>query len=184
LLPRLLNPKNKNPPSLAGHSLALVRQVNYCPNLDQRTRIHMMKPRVRTTLKVSVVVALGAGLAWFEWLRPAMRLADVDSAIVTLRILAGAEKRFAESHPQEGYACRFSRLDLSELPKEFGESSRRSGYAFEISCPGAEDHHTDFQVTARPLEKDMAAYCVDQSGILKYDEGGSVSRCLAAGTGL
>src|ERR1700733_7645767 len=30
LLPRLLNPKNKNPPSLAGHSLALVRQVYYC----------------------------------------------------------------------------------------------------------------------------------------------------------
>jgi hypothetical protein len=25
-----LNPKNKNPPSLAGHSLALVRQVYYC----------------------------------------------------------------------------------------------------------------------------------------------------------
>jgi hypothetical protein len=33
LLPRLLNPKNKNPPSLAGHSLALVRQVYYCPPL-------------------------------------------------------------------------------------------------------------------------------------------------------
>jgi hypothetical protein len=32
LLPRLLNPKNKNPPSLAGHSLALVRQVYYCRN--------------------------------------------------------------------------------------------------------------------------------------------------------
>jgi hypothetical protein len=35
-----LNPKNKNPPSLAGHSLALVRQVYCCQivHLDTHQR--------------------------------------------------------------------------------------------------------------------------------------------------
>ena len=128
------------------------------------------------------VIGCGVLLTVF-WLRPAMRLAYVDSAISTLRILVNAEERFATAHPDWGYACEFSDLDLNELAQGFVRSSQRNGYAFALVCAtkNGDAAHRGFQVAGRPLASHMAAYCADQSGVVRYDEGGSTERCLKTG---
>ena len=115
-----------------------------------------------------------------------MRLAYVDSAIGMMRTVVTAEKRFAEMHPNRGYACAFSDLASTEPSLELSGRSQRNGYAFELICPSRNggDANEHFQVTARPLEKDLPAYCSDQSGIVRYDEGGSPAGCLLNGSTL
>jgi hypothetical protein len=60
LLPRLLNPKNKNPPSLAGHSLALVRQVYYCPPRSMVLKV--VRGKILGTLELA---SFSAACDWF-----------------------------------------------------------------------------------------------------------------------
>ena len=115
-----------------------------------------------------------------------MRLGYIDSAIGTLRMVYTAEKQFAEMNPDHEYACALAQLNANGLPPGIVTSSGRNGYVFELVCSGGRGNalRRGFQITARPLEKNMSAYCLDQSGIVRYDEGGSTTRCLLSGTGL
>ena len=144
----------------------------------------------KKTSRISILVVMGLGLVACVWitiyyLRPAVRLAYVDSAISTLRMVNSAEKHFAQTHPERGYACAFADFAANELPSGIATSGQRNGYAFELTCPGGngDPPRRSFQITARPLEKDMPAYCSDQSGIVRSDESGSTARCLLSGTG-
>lgn len=145
----------------------------------------------KNTSLYSVLAVIGLVLGACVWitiyyLQPAMRLGYVDSAIGTLRMVSSAEKHFAQTHPERGYACAFADLAANELPSGIAASGQRNGYTFELICPDGNGDvlRRTFQITARPLEKDMSAYCSDQSGIVRYDEGGSTARCLLSGTGL
>ena len=138
---------------------------------------------------ISTIIAIGFACGvciWIYYLRPLMRLGYVDSAIGTLRMVYTAEKQFALARPERGYACAFADFDANELPPGIATSGKRNGYVFDLSCPGGAGYaaRRGFQITARPLDKNMPAYCSDQSGIVRYDEGGSTTQCLLRGTGL
>jgi hypothetical protein len=148
----------------------------------------MAMPSKKTSL-ISIFVVIGLVLGACIWitiyyLRPAMRLGYVDSAIGTLRMVNSAERHFAQTHLERGYACAFADLASNELPSGIATSGQRNGYAFELTCPSGDASGRRFQITARPLEKDLAAYCSDQSGMVRYDESGSTARCMLGGTGL
>jgi len=128
-------------------------------------------------------VLLVAGLIF---LNRAKRLAYVDAAIGSLRVLVNSEAKFATTHPDIGYACSLSALPSDDLAAAVVKNGRRNEYAFEISCP-AEDvkrPNTKYQLTARPLLTGMFAFCSDQTGVVKYDESGSIEKCLESGVGL
>jgi hypothetical protein len=114
-----------------------------------------------------------------------MRLGYTDPAIGSLRTLVDAEKKCAEAHPEVGYTCSISALpsDTFKIVEQL-RTGARNKYAFQIGgCQVANSGHpnTKYQLTARPLVKGMLAYCSDQSGVVKYDESGSVQKCLESG---
>lgn len=149
--------------------------------------IQPIPPKQTPLISIFAVVGLVLGACiWFTiyYLRPAMRLGDVDSAIGALGMVNSAERHFAQTHPERVYACAFADLAANELPRGITTSGQRNGYTFELSCPSGDAPGRRYQITARPLGKDMSAYCSDQSGIVKYDESGSTIRCLLSGTGL
>jgi hypothetical protein len=138
---------------------------------------------------VALVVVTLSVLAWFALriLRGSMKLGYVDSAIVRVRIVSAAEAQFAEAHPDVGYTCLISQLPqdddgvVARLAKKGGIDN---GYAFGIvGCQGSNPQkpNSTYHVTARPLQSGLPAFCSDASGVLRYDDSGSVERCLATG---
>jgi hypothetical protein len=120
--------------------------------------------------------------AWILLIR-LKRLAYVDSAIGSLRVLVNSEIKFAHTHPDIGYACTLSALPNDDLTAELVKNGRRNEYAFEISCPveEAKGPSTKYRLTARPLIRGMPSFCSDQTGVLKSDESGSIETCLESG---
>jgi len=109
----------------------------------------------------------------------------VESAIVAMRAAVAAEGKFAEAHPDLGYTCTLLELPADELIEGLLKNPRRNGYTFEIrGCRTArvQGANPTYQVTARPAYADMPAFCSDDSGVLRFDPSGSVSKCLEAGT--
>jgi hypothetical protein len=136
---------------------------------------------------LKALVVLGSlaliGTGWI-FLSRLERLGYVDSAIGTIRVVLAAETKFAQAHPDIGYSCTLSALPIEGLTAGFDEHGHRNEYAFEISgCRAGNAHspNSKYQITARPLVSDVPAYCSDQSGILKYDESGSIQKCLENG---
>jgi hypothetical protein len=136
---------------------------------------------------LEVLAALGCLVfifcAWI-FLGRLKRLAYVDSAIGTLRSLVIAENRYAQAYQNLGYTCTLSALHSGELPPDFFKNSERNGYAYAIIGCDLQDGkrpNGKYQLTARPLVKGMAAFCVDHSGVVKYHESGSIEKCLESG---
>jgi hypothetical protein len=131
---------------------------------------------------ICVAVAV-AGWFIFSFFRRSMMLGYVDSAIGTLRTTVDEESHFSEAHPNVGYTCAISDLGSNEMLRRLAKSEKRNGYAFELNCPARNGTAPQraFQITARPLRKDMPAYCSDQTGILRYDESGSPAKCRQSG---
>jgi len=100
--------------------------------------------------------------------------------------LVNSEAKFAQTHPDIGYACILSALPNDDLTAELVKNGRRNEYAFEISCPAEEAKRptTKYQLTARPLITGMPAFCSDQTGVVKSDESGSIEKCLESGVPL
>jgi hypothetical protein len=137
-------------------------------------------------LKTSIaLVSLAVIVLCWIFLSRAMRLGYIDSAISSVRTLVAAETKYAAAHPEVGYTCSVSALPSDEFKiVERLRNGTRNGYAFQISgCQVANGARSNawYQLTARPLLKGMPAYCSDQSGIVKYDESGSVQKCLESG---
>jgi len=136
-----------------------------------------------------VIVVGGLALIVISWalttfLRDALALGRVDSALVSVRALVAAEAKFAQTHPDLGYTCGLSQLPVEDWMKGLTKDGSKNGYAFTISgCRPANGKgpNVSYYVTARPLRSDMPAFCSDQSGIVKSDEGGSVESCLHSG---
>jgi len=139
-----------------------------------------MRLRLLVVLGCLTLVVVG----WI-FLSRSMRLGNVDSAIGSMRTLVAAETKYAQAHPEVGYTCSVSELPSDEFRiVEQLRNGTRNGYAFQIGgcqVAYAKRPNAKYQFTARPLLKGMPAYCTDQSGIVKYDESGSVQKCLESG---
>jgi hypothetical protein len=142
-------------------------------------------------MRLKLLVVLGCltliVVGWI-FLSRLMRLGYVDSAIGSMRTLVAAETKYAQAHPEVGYTCSMSALPSDEFKiVEELRNGRRNRYAFQIAgCQVADAQRPNgkYQLTARPLVKGMPAFCTDQSGIVKYDENGSVPKCLESGVPL
>ena len=127
----------------------------------------------------SVVVVVGYQL--WSFLNNAVRLAYVDSAIGSTRALVNAENLYAKIHPEIGYTCTFSALPVDQSTAELAKSGQRNNYAFTVSgCRNrtGTGRVEQYHLTARPLLAGMPAFCSDESGVVMYDETGSVEKCL------
>lgn len=104
--------------------------------------------------------------------------------------IAFSETTYAKQHPGHGYTCSLSDL-FPKGPSDtmafygaspFPASNEWAGYNFEVSgCEG--NPATKYQITATPLDAEagMKAFCVDESGTVKFDASGSGSACLSSG---
>lgn len=139
-----------------------------------------MKTGTRVLLTtISVGIAVGA----FIFLNRLRRLGDMDSAIGDVRMLGTAETKFAEAHPGIGYACDLSSLDNNGLPPELIKKRERNNFAFSIDCGNpVGTHNSHYEITARPLIGDMPAFCINESGVIRYDNDGLPDKCLRSGT--
>jgi hypothetical protein len=138
---------------------------------------------MRSKIIASFCLLAIVAAAWV-FLGRAKRLGCVDSAIGSIRVLVAAETKFAQTHPSIGYTCTFSALFSDELTTQLVRDRTRNGYIVEISGCIAEEvkrPNDKYQITARPLLSEMQAFCSDESGIVRYDNGGSVQKCLANG---
>ena len=130
------------------------------------------------------------GVSGWGVLRGMLELGYVDSAILSLHTFVQAENSFAKAHPAFGYTCNVSELAAYESPPTkiiagLAQNHRRNGYEFEVrGCCGATARNgtnVSYQLIARPLLAGMIAYCSDQTGVVRYDETGSVENCLRKG---
>ena len=146
----------------------------------------MRDSKKKLLIVLSVLVSSLLLVAGWVFLNRAKRLAYVDAAIGSLRTLVDSEVKFAQIHPDIGYACSLSALPNEDLAAAVIKNGRRNEYAFEISCPAVEVKRpsTKYQLTARPLLTGMLAFCSDQTGVVKYDESGSIEKCLESGVPL
>jgi hypothetical protein len=154
------------------------------------SRIRLGIGGARSKIAAGVLLSSGSlGLCVSGWLlvdfgRQLLALGYLDSAIVSMRALVDAETQFARAHPEVGYTCTLSVLPGGEPVAGLVKNSTRNGYTFEISgCRTHTAKHPNltYQVTARPNNAKMPAFCSDESGILRLDPNGSVSKCLKAG---
>ena len=109
-------------------------------------------------------------------------LGYVDSAIMRLREVGAAEAEFAKAHPDFGYTCTISQLPQTESLARLANGGIDNGYAFAIvgcQTSAPQKPNAIYHVIARPLHSGMPAFCSNTSGVMKYDESGSVERCLA-----
>jgi hypothetical protein len=113
-----------------------------------------------------------------------MMLGYVDSAIVRARAVVAAEADFAKAHPEVGYTCTISQLPQNELVARLATGGIDNGYKFGIIGCQASDlqkPNSMYHLTARSLHSGLLAFCSDPSGVLRFDDTGSVEKCLATG---
>jgi hypothetical protein len=108
-----------------------------------------------------------------------------------LRTINRLQARYSEAHPKEGFACELSLLKSADQakaphydPEEFLVTGTQSGYRFVVvTChPGVPGVVAHYQVAALPIEPGRSgsrAFCTDESGLLWYDQDGSIANCLA-----
>lgn len=136
-------------------------------------------------LKLMIIVALLAlAIPVGIFLRNGWYLGQIYSAIGTMRTLVGAEQKYAEANPQLGYTCSLSLLPIEDLPPDFSRSGKPNEYVFELSgClpAGGKSGNSKFKLVGRPLIKHLPAYCSDESGIVRYDNRGSVEKWFVSG---
>lgn len=121
-------------------------------------------------------------------MRDVLMLGYVDSAIGRMRALNDAEAKFAQAHPRVGFTCLLSQLPRSgEVQRLLTRNGSDNGYAFEIAgceAPNNVRPNRSYYITARPVYKGQPAFCSDQTGVLKADDGGSVEKCKRQGSPL
>ena len=146
------------------------------------TRDKSKRGRLALILVAPVLIVV----AWFAFrtVRGWMALGYVDSAIVRVRAVGAAEAQFAKAHPETGYTCTISQLPQDELVARLARGGIDNGYAFGIiGCQTSDPQKPNsvYQITARPLHSWLPAFCSDASGVLRYDDSGSIEKCLATG---
>lgn len=123
--------------------------------------------------------------------------ANEASAVGRVDAILKLERSYAANHPTAGYSCELSRLRSapptnSDYDSEaFLKTGEWLGYRYAlVDCsaePNGKVRH--FRVTAVPIKTIEAgfqyrAFCADDSGVIRYDTGGSGDKCVATGTAL
>jgi hypothetical protein len=156
------------------------------PGEDRRRR------KLRSVLfAVACLGLIVAGWITIKKLQGLLTLGYVDSAIFSVRAVVAGEAEFAKAHPDVGYTCTLSQLTgpsssawADEVIAGLLKDGRTNGFSLEINgCQTADGKKPNptYYVIARPLRRDMPAFCSDQSGIVKFDDTGSITKCLHDG---
>ena len=125
-----------------------------------------------------VVLLLVGGIGWL--LYSMMSIGYQDTAIGGLRQITSAEERFSKAHPNLGYTCSFDQLKGSG----YDWGAERNGVVFALSGCDAHLPNRTYRVTALHPRGDIAAFCSDQSGVVRYEPLRSLEKCIASGTPL
>jgi hypothetical protein len=99
---------------------------------------------------------------------------DEVSAINALRSIAVAQSTYSASN--QGYACSLSAL--SSFIDPVLASGSKSGYSFDVSCAG-DSPATRYRASATPGIPGKRAFCVDETGSMKYSANGSAESCFS-----
>jgi hypothetical protein len=118
--------------------------------------------------------------------------ANDAGALTSLRAIVTAEMTYAMTYPNVGYTCSLSDLDgfgggtpnehQAMLIESRLASGKKNGYIFTLSgCDGPPGSH--FRLAAVPAIPDagLRAFCVEQSGAIRYSADGNAATCLGAG---
>ncbi len=120
--------------------------------------------------------------------RQSRKQAGAVSKLGTINTL---QTKYSAAHPDTGFACELALLkpaepleDANYDPLGFLETGTWSGYKFTLDNCHAAAHGlvVHYQATAVPESSvtGFQAFCVDESGIIWSDEGGSATTCLAS----
>jgi type IV pilus assembly protein PilA len=114
------------------------------------------------------------------------------AALHALRSIATAQVSYAATFPGIGFACSLSALGgdsegeptprAARMVERMLSSGRLEGYTFEISdCSGSPTNH--YLVSAAPdnNEADLRVFCADETGKIRYADGGQAGDCLSSG---
>jgi hypothetical protein len=110
------------------------------------------------------------------------------SKLLAIKLL---QTKYLAAHPEKGFACQLAWLKPAEPldhnydPLAFLVTGTLSGYKFALeNCHAdAEGVVVHYQATAVPVENGVTgfrAFCMDESGVIWNDKGGSAAKCLAS----
>ena len=150
-------------------------------------------------LIVVAIILIIAAIAIPNLLRSRIA-ANESSAVGSIRTINTGQVTYASTYPDQGFTC-----SLASLGPPAGSSAGstggglidgvlasgvKSGYNFAItSCTAAGSTtinvtYSSTGVPTAPGQTGQRAFCSDQSGVIKYDAGGSGSSCLTGTTAL
>ncbi len=114
------------------------------------------------------------------------------AALHALRSVAIAQASYAAAFPNLGFACSLSALGgdsegaptprAARMVEKMLSRGSVEGYSFEISdCTGSPTSH--YRVSAVPDNNyaDLRTFCADESGKIRYADGGQPGDCLSSG---
>ena|ERR1700719_4522609 len=113
---------------------------------------------------------------------------DEANAMYSLRALNNLEFRYAAAHPSKGFTCEFAPLKTAALSngehihEGFLFSDSFEGYKFSITGCEVDPNGVvaRFKATAVPMlpgKTGFRAFCIDQTGELRYAANGSPESC-------
>jgi hypothetical protein len=122
--------------------------------------------------------------------------ANESSAVHSVRQIHAAEVTYYLANPGTGYTCTLSDLAgnarsssmsiaKARLIDDGLASGTKAGYQFVVqNCVRPEQGEGKYQVVAYPVSRNQSgvrAFCSDETGVIKFDAGGSPDDCLANG---
>ncbi|HZQ92649.1 MAG TPA: pili assembly chaperone [Terriglobales bacterium] len=127
--------------------------------------------------------------------------ANESSAVGSIRTLNTAEVTYSSTYPDLGFTCTLANLgppsgSASATSTSAGlidsvlASGAKSGYTFALTgctAAGSSTILVTYQSQGVPVaigQTGQRAFCSDQSGVIKYDSGGSGTTCTSSGSAL
>jgi type II secretory pathway pseudopilin PulG len=115
--------------------------------------------------------------------------ANEASAVGSVRTLVTAQTAYAETHPDQGYACSLAALRATGstagstgLIDDSLASGQKHGYEFIVACGEADP--TAYVVGASPVTQGSSGirtFCADQSGVVRQVKDGTLVDCVNSG---
>ncbi len=150
-------------------------------------------------LIVVAIILIIAAIAIPNLLRSRIA-ANESSAVGSIRTLNTAEVTYASTYPDLGFTCSLSSLGpaagssatsaAAGLVDGVLASGVKSGYSFlltQCTAAGSTTINVTYNSQGSPValgQTGQRAFCSDQSGVIKYDAGGSGASCTTGNTAL
>src|SRR5215472_13477615 len=140
-------------------------------------------PLAKRSFLIVLIVFFILALIWPPSLTTSRIFLNQRRAMLSIRDLSTAERKYAAQRPGAGYACNLNDLSEQGLVDGVFASGTRNGYHFEIQClRDSGPKVMGYAITAVPVSPGTTgkyAVCADQSGEVWYAENGLVSDCFA-----